>query len=92
MMDNIIRRTNNPLVSPKYLEGGMLKNAASGNISNDRIKTCYICKDNGWSHEVITFERVLGRILSDGHNETKGWIVRDYFTGQIHRHRSNKQE
>ena len=35
-MNNIVRRTNNPLAS-KYLEGGILKNAASGNISNDRI-------------------------------------------------------
>lgn len=37
MMDNIKRRTNNPLASPEYLEGGMLKSAASGNISNYRI-------------------------------------------------------
>jgi hypothetical protein len=68
------------------------KNAAAGDTPNEKIKRCYVCKNSGWPHEAIAFERVLGRVLSDGNNETKGWIIRDYFTGQIHRHRSNKQE
>ena len=90
-MNNIIRRTNNPLASPsKYLEGCVLKNAASSNIFNDRIKTCDVCKNNGYPHEAIMFEKVLGRVLSHGSYETKSWIIRDYFTGQIHCHRSSK--
>lgn len=94
-MNNIDCRINNvnALAShTKYDRVFLTKNAAGGDVSNDKIKICYICKDNGWPHEAIAFERVLGRVLSDGHNETRGWIVRDYFTGQIHRHRSNKQE
>jgi hypothetical protein len=87
-MNNISRRTNNTSC-PKF-ESFVLNNAATGDISNDRIKTCYICKNNGWPHEAITFEKILGRVLSDGSNEIRGWTIRDYFTGQIHRHRGNK--
>jgi hypothetical protein len=91
-MDNIEEPSNNVNVLDPHHKIIAVKNAAAGDLPNEKIKICYICKNNGWSHEAITFERVLGRVLSDGHNETKGWIVRDYFTGQIHRHRSNKQE
>ena len=93
-MNNIECPINNVNVSAsshKY-ENLLDKKLAGGDLSNDKIKICYICKDNGWPHEAIAFERVLGRVLSDGRNETKGWIVRDYFTGQIHHHRSNRQK
>lgn len=93
-MNNIEILTNNVSVSDpprRKFEDFMVKNAAAGDISNDKIKRCYICRNNGWPHEPITFEKILGRVLSDGSNETRGWIVRDYFTGQIHHHRSNKQ-
>ncbi|MGA7899607.1 MAG: hypothetical protein WA395_05645 [Nitrososphaeraceae archaeon] len=94
-MDNIQSSPNNLNVLDRChskLKVIAVKSAAAGDLANEKVKICRICKDNGWPHEAITFERVLGRVLSDGHNETKGWIVRDYFTGQIHLHRCNKQE
>jgi hypothetical protein len=93
-MDSIEDRTNNVSVLDSQHKTKVIgvKSAAAGDVSNDRIKTCYICKNNGWPHEAIAFERVLGRVLSDGYNETRGWIVRDYFTGQVHCHRSCRQK
>jgi hypothetical protein len=56
-MDNIESPTNNVNVSDpyhkKYDKVIVLKNAAAGDVSNDRIKTCYICKNNGWPHEAL---------------------------------------
>jgi hypothetical protein len=61
--------------------------AAAGDVNNEHIKRCYICKDNGWPREAIEFQKVNGRVKSDGTNEVKAWIIRDYFTGHIHEHK-----
>lgn len=90
-MNNLERPSNNVNVSDPHYKIIAVKSAPVGDLPNEKIKTCYICKDNGWPHEAIAFERVLGRVLSDGRNETKGWIIRDYFTDQIHHHRTNRQ-
>jgi hypothetical protein len=54
--------------------------AAAGDKNNDQITNCKICYSKGWPHEPITFEKVNGRVLSNGSNEVKKCIVRDYFT------------
>jgi hypothetical protein len=64
--------------------------AAAGDVNNEHIKRCYICKDNGWPREAIEFQKVDGRVKSDGTNEVKAWIIRDYFTGRIHEHKERR--
>lgn len=94
-MNNIESPSNNTNILDPHRKKSrviVLKSESVGDITNERIKTCCICKDNGWSHDAITFERVLGKVLSGGRNEPKGWIIRDYSTGQVHSHRSNKQK
>jgi len=91
-MDNLEKPSNNVNVLDSHHRIIAVKNAAVGDLPNEKIKFCYICKNNGWPHEAITFERVLGKELSDGHNETTGWIVRDYFSGQVHSHRSGNRQ
>jgi hypothetical protein len=91
-MDNIGRPFNNVNVLDPRLKVIVLKCAAADDLPNEKIKKCYICKNKGWPHESITFGKVNGMLLSTCSNETRGWIVRDYFIGQIHRHRSNKQK
>jgi hypothetical protein len=66
--------------------------AAAGDKNNDQITNCRICSSNGWPREPITFEKVNGRMLSTGGNEVKRWMVRDYFTGNIHEHKSAREE
>ena len=46
----------------KVIEHG----GAAGDVNNDQIKRCYICLDNGFPHEAITFHKVNGRVLSSG--------------------------
>jgi hypothetical protein len=60
----------------------------AGSISNDKIQTCRICKENGFPHESIVFKPSKGRILSDGTTQVTQWSVYDYFKSwQHHRHR-----
>jgi hypothetical protein len=47
--------------------------AASGDLPNDQVKTCYVCKRNGYPHEAISLEKIIGRTLSNGTNEAIGW-------------------
>lgn len=68
-----------------------LRTAAAGDLNNDRIKCCNVCNTNGWRHEPIMFEKILGRALGDGMNETKSWQVRDYFTGRVHTHKQKER-
>jgi hypothetical protein len=75
-------------IDPKLLDQPIEQHfAAAGELNNDQIKKCSICRSNGWLREAITFEPNKGRVKSDGSNEINGWIVRDYFTGQIHQHK-----
>lgn len=63
----------------------------AGDLNNDQLKFCYVCKDRGFPHEVIDFKKqVTGRHVrsDDGSLEVnKQWILTDYFTGRIHQHR-----
>jgi hypothetical protein len=68
-----------------------LRSAAAGDLNNDRIKCCDVCKTNGWPREPIMFEKIPGRVLGDGTNETKSWQVRDYFTGFEHIHKQKER-
>jgi hypothetical protein len=75
-------------INPKLLDQPIGQHfAAAGDVNNDQIKRCRICKDNGWPREGIEFQKVNGRCRSDGTNDIKKWIVKDYFTGQIHQHK-----
>ena len=65
--------------------------AAAGDKPNDKIVPCRICKFNGFPHEPISFSKVNGRVLSDGTNEVKKWIVKDYFSGNIHEHKRSSR-
>lgn len=58
--------------------------AAAGDKSNDNVRFCYVCRDRGYSHEAIDFQKILGRIFGDGTRETAGWILKDYSTGNKH--------
>ena len=63
-----------------------LRAAAAGDLQNDQVICYKICMSNGFPHEPITFQKVNGRVLSDGSNEVKVWTVLDYFTNSIHEH------
>ena len=78
-------------------EGGLNKKliiksrvAAAGDRNNDKIITCNICRNNGFPREAIDFQKVSGRVLSDGTNEVKGWVIRDYFSGNKHVHKQRR--
>jgi hypothetical protein len=64
--------------------------AASRDLNNWQLTNCRICRSNGWPHEAITFSKVNGRVLSNGTNEVKKWIIRDYFTDNIHEHKQQR--
>jgi hypothetical protein len=64
-----------------------LRTAAAGDLNNDKIKCCNICRTNGWPHEPVTFTKVPGRTLSDGTNEVKKWTVTNYYDGRQHSHK-----
>ena len=64
--------------------------AAAGDRNNDKITTCNICRQNGFPREAIEFQKVNGRIRSDGTNEVKQWIVRNYFDGNTHEHKERR--
>lgn len=69
-------------------KGLFAADAAAGDKNNDQIKTCLICAENGFPHEPILFEKVPGRILADGTNETKSYRVLDYVTNEKHEHKN----
>lgn len=58
-----------------------------GSINNDEIKFCKICTANGYRHEAIKIEKIPGRVLSNGSNETDGYRVVDYTTDKTHEHK-----
>jgi hypothetical protein len=64
-----------------------IRSAAAGDLNNDKITCCKICRSNGWPHEPIQFEKVPGRVLSDGTNEVARWHVKNYYDGRPHSHR-----
>jgi hypothetical protein len=65
--------------------------AAAGDKNNDRITNCNICTANGWPHEPIDFEKIAGRILADGTREAAGWWLKNYYTGQPHKHKQGRR-
>ena len=79
-------------IDPKLFNQQIAQHIASGTLDNDKLPLCRICKQNGFPHEPLRFEKVYGRIRSDGTNEAKQWILRDYFNGNRHVHRSKAGE
>jgi hypothetical protein len=66
--------------------------AAAGDLPNHQVKTCYVCKRNGYPHEAISLEKIIGRTLSNGTNEVVGWKLNDYFSGRLHQHKLRNHE
>lgn len=63
----------------------------AGSIDNNKIKICKICATNGFPHEAIIFQKVKGRILSDGTNEIRKWRIVDYFQPwRLHKHEQRR--
>jgi hypothetical protein len=75
-------------IDPRLLNTPITQHFASGTVDNDKLPLCRICASNGFPHEPLRFEKVNGRIRSDGTNEVKEWVLRNYFTGHNHVHRS----
>jgi hypothetical protein len=65
---------------------------AKDDKNNDQVTNCRICASNGWPHEPIDFQQIQGRMLSDGTRETVGWKLKNYYTGQQHKHKEPKQK
>jgi hypothetical protein len=68
----------------------ILRVAAAGDKSNDKVRFCYVCRDRGYPHEAVDFQKIPGRMLGDGKRETVGWIVKDYITGNMHVHKQRR--
>jgi hypothetical protein len=62
--------------------------AGVGDKNNDDVTRCEICVSKGFPNEPILFEKVPGRILTDGTNETKSYRVLDYVTNEEHEHKN----
>jgi hypothetical protein len=67
--------------------GGGVAEAAVGDKNNDQINTCKICAENGFPREPTVIEKVPGRMLADGTNQTKSYHVLDYVTSQEQEHK-----
>jgi hypothetical protein len=50
--------------------------AAVGDLSNDKVKCCKICAENGWPRELIDFVKVNGKMRSDGTYEAAYWQLK----------------
>jgi hypothetical protein len=68
----------------------ILRVAAAGDKSNDKVRFCYVCRDSGYPHEAIDFQKIPGRMLGNGTHETAGWILKDYTTGNRHVHKQRR--
>src|SRR5436189_4848334 len=77
----------NNFSSVETADGFVLHGAAAGDLNNYKIKTCKVCADNGFPNEPIIFEKLNGRVLSDGTNEIAGYRHVGYFTNREHRHK-----
>lgn len=66
--------------------------AAVGDKNNERITNCRICRENGFPHEPIDFEKIPGRMLSDGTRETAGWRLKNYYNGEPHQHKQVRED
>jgi hypothetical protein len=64
--------------------------ATIGNLPNEQIKTCRICKVEGFPHEPIIIEKVPGRVLADGRNEIERYELKDYATELPHKHKYSR--
>jgi hypothetical protein len=60
--------------------------AAVGDLANEKIKHCYLCKDHGHPHEVIEIHKINGRLRNDRTYDVQGHDIRDYYTGSPHQH------
>jgi hypothetical protein len=67
-------------------------NGASGDLHNDEVRFCYTCRNRGWPHEAIEFEKINGRLRNDGSYEALGWRLRNYFDGREHQHKQRRSE
>jgi hypothetical protein len=63
---------------------------AAGDKSNEQITCCRICARNGWPREPIDFQKVKGRLRSDGTFQAASWKLKDYFTGRQHQHKQRR--
>ena len=61
--------------------------AAVGELPNDKVKTCNVCRDRGYPHEPIKIEKEYGRVLSNGTNEVKAYRLINYYNDTPHEHK-----
>jgi hypothetical protein len=66
--------------------------AAAGDLSNDKVPYCCICKKQGYPHEPVKIQKIVGKVLSDGANEVLGYKLVDYITDRPHQHREPKKK
>jgi hypothetical protein len=71
----------------KTAKGFVFHGAATGDLSNDKIQTCRVCKNQGFPNEPITFQKISGTVLADGTTETVGYRVLDYHSNIEHTHK-----
>lgn len=84
--------TAGDIIDRKLLNEPIIQHIASSTVDNDKLLLCRIRKQNGWPHEVMSFEKVNDGVLSDGTTEVKRWIVRNYFNGSKHKHKQPLSE
>jgi hypothetical protein len=78
---------SNKFSSVETADGFVLRGAAAGDFDNDKIKTCKVCKHNGFPHEPIKIEKIDGKVLADGTNEIAGYRLLDYYSDKEHTHK-----
>jgi hypothetical protein len=61
--------------------------AAAGDKNNDDVTRCRVCTSRGFPSEPILFEKIPGRVLSDGTNEVKRYHVINYTDNSPHKHK-----
>lgn len=61
--------------------------ASIGQKNNDDVARCKICSEKGFPNESILFEKIPGRILSNGTNEVKNYRVLNYTDNSKHEHK-----
>jgi hypothetical protein len=60
---------------------------AAGDLPNDKVKNCHVCKDHGLPHESIEIHKVNGRLRSDGTYDVRRYDLIDYYTGRQHQYK-----
>jgi hypothetical protein len=88
---NLENDRDKPYPAPTKKEK-VLHGAAVGELPNDQVKKCYVCRDRGFPNEPIKIQKELGRALSDGTNEIVHYKLVDYITDRPHQHKEPKQQ